>query len=385
MQDLLWIILERIPFIYGSDVFIPLSFLTNENFNDFLNSYTYFDREKSILFIKTQKFLQKNNISPETLKQNIEQNNKNISKKNIKKNSIANLDFDNDVNYKQNFDLISEITKNNLENSIKAEETIQPINTIYNLKENTEENIITNLKNTTDKINISTSDKKINNGINKIHTIILDPGHGGKDPGATYHGINEKNITLDITTKIKNILEKEYKKSVFLTRESDIFISLEDRVKKANDLKGDIFLSIHINAAPNKKDKNGFEIYYLSEKVSDKEAEKVAKRENVFLDMNTTNVNQILWSMKLNEYTNQSSKLSHFVDKNINSDLQEMNNNGIKRAGFFVLKGVKMPSILLEIGYLSNKKELSNILNQKFQEDLAKIIAKSIIEYENEP
>ena len=62
-----------------------------------------------------------------------------------------------------------------------------------------------------------------------------------------------------------------------------------------------------------------------------------------------------------------------------------MNNNGIKRAGFFVLKGVKMPSILLEIGYLSNKKELSNILNQKFQEDLAKIIAKSIIEYENEP
>lgn len=369
------IILERIPFIYGSHVFVPLSFLTNEKFNNFLGSYTSFDSEKAILYIKTQKFLVKNNLTFKDINQNKIEDKKPDTSQNTKKVNISDIDFDNNITSNKNFDIISKISKNNLEtNTIDDNEAVQGVNSNQDFIKNNE-----NRDNLDENIIIHNQKK-----LNKINNIVLDPGHGGKDPGATYYGISEKNITLDIAVKIKNILEKEYKKNVFLTREQDTFISLEDRVKKANSSKGELLVSIHINAAPNKKEKNGFEIYYLSNKASDKEAEKVAKRENIFLDMNETSINHILWSMKLNEYINESSKFAHFIDKNIKSDLKEINNNGIKQASFFVLKGVKMPAVLLELGYLSNKKELSCLLNQKIQENLAKIISKSIIEYEND-
>ncbi|MFC1546555.1 N-acetylmuramoyl-L-alanine amidase, partial [bacterium] len=217
-----------------------------------------------------------------------------------------------------------------------------------------------------------------------IDLIVIDPGHGGKDPGAIgKDGTREKDINLSVAKKVADILNRKYKKNVILTRKSDKFIPLRKRAEIANKKNADLFVSIHANASANKKAR-GFEIYFLSERASDAEAERVAQFENAVLkyeEETTHDVNAILWSMAINEYINQSSEICYFIQKTAAKELNQQDRR-VRQAGFVVLKGARMPSILVEMGYITNKKDLKMLKSRKFQQALAISVADGIISFE---
>jgi N-acetylmuramoyl-L-alanine amidase len=213
--------------------------------------------------------------------------------------------------------------------------------------------------------------------------IVLDAGHGGtEDDGAKVAGadktIVESGIVLGFTNVLKARLEAlGYK--VLLTRDSDTATALKDRIAKANDSKARIFVSIHANSAPNKEAK-GIEIFCLSEKASDRHAELVAAAENkVFKNEmgSDTGIENIIRSMILDERIRESEKLASYVSKNIPQE----ESRSIKNAPFYVLAGTSMPSILLEIGFLTNEQDLLKILSQQWLNNLADNLADGIKAY----
>lgn len=220
-----------------------------------------------------------------------------------------------------------------------------------------------------------------------INLIVIDAGHGDQDPGAVAkNGTKEKDINLSVAKKLAEILVRDYGKKVILTRQEDVFIPLRDRGEIANRNNADMFISIHSNAAPNVNTRKGFEIYFLSENGSDKEADEVAKLENASVNFEKngdTDINTILWSMVINEYMNESSEFSYFVTENVRETFPDYQINGVKQAGFRVLRGAKMPAVLVELGYMTNFSDLVLLCKEDFQLKMASLIAKSVIDYEN--
>ncbi len=224
----------------------------------------------------------------------------------------------------------------------------------------------------------------------RINLVVVDAGHGGKDPGAvSKNRTKEKDINLAVAKKLTEILKTEYGRKVIMTREDDTFIPLRERSAIANKNNADMFISIHANAAPNAKERRGFEIYILSEIASDSEAEEVAQLENAavsYEENNSNDLNTILWSMVINGFINESSTFCYFVSSNIDSTFssyKNYENRGVKQAGFRVLKGAKMPAALVELGYVTHRDDLALLLNEDFQWKMAELIAKSISDYEN--
>lgn len=220
----------------------------------------------------------------------------------------------------------------------------------------------------------------------QLKTIVIDPGHGGKDPGAIgCRGTKEKDLVLSIAKYLASYLRKELKVKVLLTRETDIFVPLSERVDFANKAKADLFISIHANAHLSPK-KHGFEIYFLSEKASDAEAQAVANRENAALNLEApkqqqTMLNRILWSMALNEYMNESSQLCALIAGRVEKQIKELTNRGVKQANFHVLRGTKMPAILVEAAFISNPIEEKFLKKSSFQKQMASTILAGIKEY----
>ncbi|MCP4482733.1 MAG: hypothetical protein GY817_08300 [bacterium] len=221
--------------------------------------------------------------------------------------------------------------------------------------------------------------------VTKLDIIVIDAGHGGKDPGAIARsGALEKDLNLALAKKLANILEKKYKKKVILTRDTDVFIPLRGRTKIGNANNADLFVSIHANANKNKSRK-GFEIYFLSERASDDEAAEVAQFENAVISYEEeleADVNTILWSMTLNEYINESSEVSFFINDAVETNIVKHNNRGVKQAGFTVLKGAKMPAVLVEVGYITNIHDLAFMSSNTFKNKMAEAIAEGIVDYE---
>ena len=216
-----------------------------------------------------------------------------------------------------------------------------------------------------------------------IRTIVIDPGHGGKDPGAVGKKLKEKDVTLDIARRVAKILRKKGFR-VILTRNYDVYLPLSQRAIIANRRGGDIFVSIHCNASFRKKSR-GVEVYFLSDKATDEEARRVAEFENAPLEMEEEEMKmfkleKILWSLSMNKYMNESSILAKFV-------LDEMKKyfpspqRGVKQAGFYVLKGVQMPAILVEVGFITNRKEEKLLAKRKYRNRIAQAIAKGIMDY----
>ena len=224
----------------------------------------------------------------------------------------------------------------------------------------------------------------------QIKTVVIDPGHGGKDPGALgRYGTKEKTIVLDIAKRLKRKLESRGIK-VYLTRSNDRFISLKKRPKIARDKNADLFISIHANASRTSRAK-GFEVYYLSE-ATDDTARAMALAENAPLKFeegeadnneDLTSTDPTLWDLKITEQRRQSKELAYYVC-NITSDALSMKNRGVKAARFVVLKGSEMPAILVEVGFLSNRREESKLKTSSFRDKLASSLAKSILSYKNE-
>ena len=220
--------------------------------------------------------------------------------------------------------------------------------------------------------------------------IVIDAGHGGHDPGAVGpSGLCEKDVVLDIALKLKEILVKDPSNEVFLTREKDVFIPLEERTAIANKKNADLFVSIHANASPSRR-ATGIETYLLNW-TNDEEAMMVAARENsislkkmkeMYRQMDVLEMikNDLMRENKRDE----SIRLAHYIQKSLISTLNRERNNrkridlGVKQALFYVLFGAKMPSVLVEVSFISNPKEERLLSRDSYRMQLAKAISNGL-------
>ncbi|PIE55904.1 MAG: hypothetical protein CSA34_07095 [Desulfobulbus propionicus] len=219
-----------------------------------------------------------------------------------------------------------------------------------------------------------------------VNTIVIDPGHGGKDPGASAFGLQEKNIVLKVAKRVGLVLAETYGFQVKFTRTNDIFIPLEERTAIANTEKADLFLSIHVNAHPQQQ-VGGVETYFLN-LATNTEAMRVAALENATSTHNISEMQDILSDLMQNSKIEESSKLAHRVQDNLITGLHKANyklkNLGVKQAPFYVLLGAQMPAILTEIGFLTNPKEAQLLSDDAFLNTLSKQIAAGIVAYVKE-
>jgi N-acetylmuramoyl-L-alanine amidase len=223
--------------------------------------------------------------------------------------------------------------------------------------------------------------------LSPIRTIVIDPGHGGKDVGAVGgHGTYEKDVNLSISLVLANLLEDEKRYNVILTRKDDSFVSLEDRTETANKHKADIFISIHCNAALNDRS-NGFEIYFMSEKATDAAAASVARRENAVVELEGVTgkakmkVQELLWSMAKTETMNQSAEVAALISKEVGKRLS-VANRGVKQAGFYVLKGAAMPAVLVEAAFITNPAEEGILRTARYHKKLVDALYGGLLTYE---
>ncbi len=203
--------------------------------------------------------------------------------------------------------------------------------------------------------------------------IIIDAGHGGQDPGAMgLHQTREKNVTLSFAKALKEGLLRTGRYRVALTRESDSFIMLPERVNIARRMKGDIFISLHADSNP-RPEARGLSVYTLSETASDEEAAALAVRENksdviAGMDLNTADedVASILIDLAQRETMNKASLLAERVVDSLHPKITALPNTH-RFAGFRVLKAPDIPSILVEIGFLSNQQDERQLLSKEYQ------------------
>jgi len=217
-----------------------------------------------------------------------------------------------------------------------------------------------------------------------VKKIVIDPGHGGKDPGAMAFGLKEKDIVLRIAKKLAPVLQKELHCEVLLTRDDDSFIPLEERTAIANTQNADLFVSLHINAHPSAK-VHGLETYYLNLSTN-AEAMRVAARENATSTHQMSDLQDILSDIMKNSKINESSRLAQQVHNAILSEAKNMGyadikNLGVKQAPFYVLIGAQMPAILIEIAFISNENDVKNLQDPTFVKMLIQEITDGIRAY----
>jgi N-acetylmuramoyl-L-alanine amidase len=218
-----------------------------------------------------------------------------------------------------------------------------------------------------------------------IRRIVIDPGHGGKDPGAVgVHGTEEKSVNLWMAQELADALrEKDFE--VLLTRTDDSFIPLSQRAALANKYKADLFISLHCNASLSSH-LNGFEVYFLSEKASDPHADAVARWENASLQFEgktspPSSVQAVLRSLEKNTYINHAAQLGAIIDREVARQMSQAD-LGVKQAAFYVLRGAEMPAILIEIGFLTNKSEEHLLESKAYRRRLIKAMEAGILEYD---
>lgn len=222
--------------------------------------------------------------------------------------------------------------------------------------------------------------------LSKIKRVVIDAGHGGRDPGAIGRsGLKEKDVNLDIAKRLNRLLKNDGIE-VVMTRSTDIFISLERRVAIADNFKTDLFVSIHSNAN-RVRSLNGFEVYYISSQVNDfKRALYCAENAELdvdkicFLSPVSLNLKATLWDMINTSNRAESIRLARYVCRTIENNL-DTKVLGIKAAPFYVLKGAHSPAILIEIGFLSNYNEEHRIKNSYYRQQIAESIAQGISNY----
>lgn len=223
-------------------------------------------------------------------------------------------------------------------------------------------------------------------GVRK-RVVVIDPGHGGADPGAIgLSGIHEKNITLAVSKAIAKRLEATNRYEVVLTRKKDKFIRLRHRVAKARAAGGELFLSIHADTIRNSQVR-GASVYTLSEHASDKEAAQLAERENkadliagMDLTGETPEVTNILIELAQRETMNQSARFAQLLVGELRNETQTLNKSH-RFAGFAVLKAPDIPSVLIELGFLSNPNDEKNLRTRQYQAKLANGIVRAVDRY----
>jgi len=220
----------------------------------------------------------------------------------------------------------------------------------------------------------------------KIEKIVIDPGHGGRDPGAIGpSGLKEKDVTLSIARILRDKLRRAGYQ-VVMTRDSDKFISLWKRIYIANKENADLFISIHANSSRSRY-AHGFEVYYLAP-ASDEESRALAAAENYPLGMaekipDNTAVQATIWDLLYSENRKDSVQLANNIVRALSKEMGTRN-RGVKSANFYVLRGAQMPAILIEVGFISNRYEESKLKTWSFKNKIADAIVEGIKNYERE-
>jgi N-acetylmuramoyl-L-alanine amidase len=224
-----------------------------------------------------------------------------------------------------------------------------------------------------------------------LSTIVIDAGHGGKDPGTTgIDSVQEKDITLAVAKKLREELQQQMPGvTIVMTRDRDEFVELERRSELANEKGGRFFISIHCNAMPDKPNpRNGFECYILRPGRSD-DAARVAAAENdvIRYEANREKYDRheaeivIMSTLVQNAFVRYSEEAAHAI-RNAMKASSGISDRGVHQAGFYVLVGTAMPSVLLELGYLTNEKDVKSLTNRWVQRKIARSIARGIRNYE---
>jgi len=217
-----------------------------------------------------------------------------------------------------------------------------------------------------------------------LRKIVLDPGHGGKDPGAIGNGgIAEKDIVLSIAKKLAAKLRKDMAVEVVLTRKDDRFVALEDRTALANKENADLFISLHVNASENAEAK-GIETYYL-DKTTDEAAIRLAARENSTSRKNISDLQFILSDMTQNMKLEDSITLAHRLQGSLvagmGKSMDDVRDLGVKKALFYVLVGARMPSVLVELFFITNRSEGSVMNRASYQDAMVEALYEGIQKY----
>jgi N-acetylmuramoyl-L-alanine amidase len=221
-------------------------------------------------------------------------------------------------------------------------------------------------------------------GTHSLRKIVLDPGHGGKDPGAIgVGGVTEKEIVLNIAKRLAVKLRREMGVEVVLTRTDDRFVALEDRTALANAEDADLFISLHMNASPN-ADARGVETYYL-DNTTDEAAIRLAARENGTSRRNISDLQFILSDMMQSMKQEDSIALAHRLQGSLvggmNRVMGDVKDLGVKKALFYVLVGARMPSVLVEMFFITNRIEGRAMRQQKYQDAMVEALFDGIQKY----
>lgn len=221
-----------------------------------------------------------------------------------------------------------------------------------------------------------------------IKVIVIDPGHGGKDFGAIGRGgIREKDVNLLLAKRLKSYLKNEGFE-VLLTRESDVFVSLQERADFVNRIDADLFVSLHCNAARNRR-AHGFETFYLSHPMNDYFDTTVMSGDGYVKYDNLSDENSEIGKLYVKLLDSASSgdrAFSIHLGDLINQALRGFiggRDRGVKRARFFVLRNTAMPAVLVEVGFLSNPNEEIKLAKRFHRDNIAKAIAQGIVNFRN--
>lgn len=217
-----------------------------------------------------------------------------------------------------------------------------------------------------------------------VSTIIIDPGHGGRDPGTiSPSGLQEKDIVLDISLKLRDILLRETPFNIVLTRERDESVSLSRRAAIANASNGDLFISIHLNYS-HYTWFSGIETYVLGI-TDDTDALRTASIENLAENLTVSEMNSILEKIKKDIISRESLRFAEFLQSNVVKKLRKYNDRlkdiGVKKAPFIVLAKVDMPGVLIEVAFLSSRRDEELLRDPEYLESIAGGIYSGIIEY----
>ena len=219
-----------------------------------------------------------------------------------------------------------------------------------------------------------------------VRRIVIDPGHGGRDFGAPGYlrGVHEKDVVLKIARKLADLVRKELACEVFLTRNSDRFLTLEERTAIANTKNADLFISIHTNSHKDRR-AYGIETYFLN-LATDDDAIRVAAMENATSTKNISDLQTILSDLMQNAKINESSRLAGNVQGSVIRHLKSkrysrIKDKGVKQAPFYVLLGAQMPAILFETSFISNSRECKRLVNPRYQQRLCEAIVYGIKKY----
>ena len=217
-----------------------------------------------------------------------------------------------------------------------------------------------------------------------VSRVVIDAGHGGHDPGAHGNGITEAELTLDVALRVQKLLQKQPGIDVVMTRDTDVFIPLEERTAIANREGADLFLSIHANASRNVQAR-GIETYFLNFAMNP-EAEAVAARENATSGRAMHSLPDIVRAIALNNKINESRDLATTVQRSMARRLSTKNRAlkdlGVKQAPFVVLIGAVMPSVLAEISFVTNKQDSTLLKTPAYRQQIAQALFDAILDYQ---